>query len=145
MTLSPRGSLHHLWGTACLLLPCLSLLLCSSCGLAEELEQESKGAKTISKPKSACGSVSVTLCPYATTMAVNTSIFVKPVCNCWPDLLTCISVLPGRCLPMCQLSVHWDACLQTWGEDCTSQHRAKWCLGTTTIYTFWNITFLTSF
>ncbi|XP_024279155.1 anamorsin isoform X2 [Oncorhynchus tshawytscha] len=27
-----------------------------SCGLAEELEQESKGAKTISQPKSACGS-----------------------------------------------------------------------------------------
>lgn len=33
--------------------------LCSSCGLAEELEQESKGKQKPDLPKSACGSVSI--------------------------------------------------------------------------------------
>ena len=32
----------------------------STCGLAEELDQENKGAQEVSQPKSACGSVS---CP----------------------------------------------------------------------------------
>lgn len=34
------------------------LFVCSTCGLAEELEQESKAAQKASVPKSACGSVS---------------------------------------------------------------------------------------
>lgn len=33
--------------------------LCSTCGLAEELEQESKDTKKTDLPKSACGSVSI--------------------------------------------------------------------------------------
>lgn len=33
--------------------------LCSTCGLAEELEQESKEKQKANLPKSACGSVSI--------------------------------------------------------------------------------------
>lgn len=35
------------------------LLVCSTCGLAEELEKESKAAQKASQPKSACGSVRI--------------------------------------------------------------------------------------
>lgn len=39
-------------------MPSVCVCVFSSCGLAEELEQESKGQQKTNLPKSACGSVS---------------------------------------------------------------------------------------
>lgn len=68
----------------------LHCMLCSTCGLAEELEQESKEKQKTNLPKSACGSVSIIgMFPLlsALTGELMMTLFV--------------AVLPGRCLSMC--------------------------------------------
>lgn len=53
------------------------LYVCSTCGLAEELEQETKEKQKSNQPKSACGSVSIT------KTAVVITFFILPEQN--PD------------------------------------------------------------
>lgn len=52
MLFNLRSCIHVLTGP---------FLVCSTCGLAEELEQESKSVQKASQPKSACGSVRISI------------------------------------------------------------------------------------
>lgn len=83
------------------------ICLCSTCGLAEELEQDSKGKEKTNLPKSACGSVSIItgLCS-VNTRTVSHELF--------PNI---VAVLPRRCFPMRQLSIFRNASFQTRRED----------------------------
>lgn len=91
------------------------LSLCSTCGLAEELEEESEGKKPQSNmPKSACGSVSTLLSPSSLLRTGGQTL----------TRASRVAVLPRRCFPLRQLSVSGDAGLQTRGEDCAGQHDA---------------------
>lgn len=91
------------------------LCLCSSCGLAEELEQESTGKQKTNLPKSACGSVSILL-----------FIYISRASLLWPNnnFHLFVAVLPWRRFPMCQLSVRGDASVQTRREDRAGQEDA---------------------
>ena len=103
--------------------------LCSTCGLAEELEQESKGKQTTNMPKSACGSVSI----FWSTSSTFSHIFSPIIVTCWKckeviDLILFVAVLPGRCIPMCQLSILGHASVQTGREDSAGQQDIDRCL-----------------
>lgn len=39
-----------------------------------------------------------------------------------------LPVLPGGCIPLCQLPLPGHACLQAWGEDSPARKPAPWCL-----------------
>lgn len=82
-----------------------------SCGLADELEAEAKGASIDPNPtqKSSCGSVSFNL--------------IKPLELIHVDLN--LSVLSRRCFPLFHLPLSWIARLQTRRES--SAHRRLSC------------------
>lgn len=97
---------------------CCTVCLCSTCGLAEELEQESKGKQKTDLPKSACGSVSVhcqkpALVPHPSSGSNKEIIII---------FVLFVAVLPWRCFPMCQLPVLGDAGVQAGRENRSGQH-----------------------
>lgn len=81
--------------------------LCSTCGLAEELEQESREKQKADLPKSACGSVSIT-CQVATRF-----VFSSIVATCFFSV--CGSVILA--MPFDVPAVH------TWGCQLSNQER----------------------
>lgn len=94
------------------------ICLRSTCGLAEELEQESKGKEKTNLPKSACGSVSI----ISRLFYIRRNIFLILL------PLNIMAVLPWRCVPMCQLSVFGNASVQTRREDSAGRQDADRCL-----------------
>lgn len=103
---------------------CCTVSLCSTCGLAEELEQESKGKQKTDLPKSACGSVSVyfqkpALVPHPSSGSNKEIIII---------FVLFVAVLPWRCFPMCQLPVHGDAGVQAGRENRSGQQNTDGCL-----------------
>lgn len=107
-------------------------MVCSTCGLAEELEEESKATQKASQAKSACGSVCIFITESITYFVQMMTL--KFSIN-WHLTIFSSVVLSGRCLPMCQLSIFRHACLQTWREGSAGQHWYSWCIDTH----FWDI------
>lgn len=100
------------------------ICLRSSCGLAEELEDESKGKEKANLPKSACGSVSIITRLFYIKRRKVFSFLFSP----WDGRFFIVVVLPWWCVPMCQLSICRNASVQTWREDSAGQEDVDRCL-----------------
>uniref|UniRef100_A0A8C9PBP6 Anamorsin N-terminal domain-containing protein n=1 Tax=Spermophilus dauricus TaxID=99837 RepID=A0A8C9PBP6_SPEDA len=46
-----------------------------------------------------------------------------------PAQVSLWKLLPGRCFPLCQLPLPWEASLQTWQEGAAEQRQSSCCLG----------------